>query len=109
MSKSVLPMFSSKSFIVSGFIFIFIFILSLFLYMVLDSVRICHSFIWSYLVFREPLIEETVFFSIVLSCLLVKDKVPVDAWVYLWVFSLVPFVYISVLCQYHSLLIIIVL
>ena len=31
-----------------------------------------------------------------------KDKVPVGAWIYLWVFYLIPLVYISVLCQYHT-------
>ena len=49
--QSVLPMFSSKSFIVSGFIFRYSFILSLFLYMVLESVRKFHSFTWSCPVF----------------------------------------------------------
>ena len=61
MSKSVLPMFSSKSFIVSGltfrslihFEFIFVY-----------GVRECskfHSFTYSCPVFPAPLIEETVF------------------------------------------------
>ena len=34
----------------------------------------------------------------------VKNKVPISAWVYFWAFSLVPLVYISVLCQYHTVL-----
>ena len=32
----------------------------------------------------------------------VKDKVSICVWIYLWAFCLVPLVYISVLCQYHT-------
>ena len=34
----------------------------------------------------------------------VKNEVPIGAWVYFWVFYLVPLVCISVLCQYHTVL-----
>ena len=88
MSKSVLPMFSSKSFIVSGltfkplirFEFIFVF----------------HSFTCSCLVFPAPVIEEAVFFPLFIFASFVKDKAPLCVWVYLWAFYLVPLVYISV-------------
>ena len=29
---------------------------------------------------------------------------PIDAWVYFWAFYLVPLIYVSVLCQYHIVL-----
>ena len=34
----------------------------------------------------------------------VKNKVPIGAWVCFWALYLVPLVYISVLCQYHTVL-----
>ena len=34
----------------------------------------------------------------------VKNKVPIDAWVYFWAFYFIPLVYTSVLCQYHTVL-----
>ena len=34
----------------------------------------------------------------------VKNKAPIGAWVYFWAFYLVPLVYISVLSQYHTVL-----
>jgi len=70
MSLNVLPMFSSKSFIVSGltfrslvhFEFIFVY-----------GVKKCSNFIFlqcSCQVFPAPLIEESVFAPIIYSCLL---------------------------------------
>ena len=78
MSKSVLPMFSSKSFIVSGLTFRslnefeFILSLSLFLCMVLGSILISF-FTCSYPVFPAPLIEEIVF-----SPLYILDSFVID-------------------------------
>ena len=79
MSKSVLPMFSSKSFIVSGltfrslihFEFIFVY-----------GVK-CHSFTCSCPVFPAPLIEGAVFSPFYILASFVKYKVPIDAQVYL--------------------------
>ena len=96
MSLSVLPMFSSKSFIASGltfrslihFEFIFVY-----------GVRKCSNFIFftcSCPVFPAPFIEETVFAPFVYSASFVKNKVPVGAWVYFWAFYLVPLICISV-------------
>ena len=97
MSSSVLPL---KSFIVSGltfrslihFEFIFVY-----------GVRKCSNFI---------LLHRAVQFSqqhlIDYLCPLYifasfdKGKVPICVWIYLWAFCLVPLVYISVLCQYHT-------
>ena len=89
MLESVLPLFSSRSFIVSGltyrslihFEFIFVY-----------GVRKCSNF---------TLLQVAVQFSqyyllkrlSLPHCLaLVKSKVPIGAWVYLWAFYLVPLV-----------------
>ena len=90
MSSSVLPIFSSKSFIVSGltfrplihFEFIFVY-----------GVRKCSNFI---LLQAAPIIEEAVFAPLYILASFIKIKVPTGAWVDFWAFYLVPLVYISV-------------
>ena len=47
-------------------------------------------------VFPAPFIEEAVFAPLYILASFVKNKVPIGAWVYFWVFYLVPLVYISV-------------
>ena len=69
MSSSILPMFSSKSFTVSGLTF--------------------RSFL-------APLTEEAIFAPLYILASFVKDKVSIGAWVYFWVFYMVPLVCISV-------------
>ena len=94
MSKSVLPMFSSKSFILSGlrfrslihFEFIFVYgvsVLISFFYMQLSS-------------FPAPLIEQAVFSPLYILASFIKDKVTTCEWVYLWAFYAVPLIFISV-------------
>ena len=99
MSSSIVPMFSSKSFIVSGltfrslihFEFIFVY-----------GVRKCYfcmgleHFTCSYPVFQAQFIEEAFFAPLYIHASFVKNKVPVGAWVYFWAFCLVPLVYSSV-------------
>ena len=96
MSESVLPMFSSSSFIVSGltfrslihFEFIFVY-----------GVRKCSSFILLQVVdqfFPAPLVKETVFSPLYILASFVKDKVSVGVWLYLWAFYFVLLIYISV-------------
>ena len=96
MSLSVLPMFSSKSFIVSGltfrslvhFEFIFVY-----------GVRKCSNFILLRVAVQfslHCLLEEAVFAPLYILASFVKNKVPIGAWVYFWAFYLVPLVYISV-------------
>ena len=80
MSNSVLPMFSSESFIVSGltfrslihFEFIFVY-----------GVREFHYFACSCPVLPAPLIEGAVFPPLYVLASFVKYKVPIDAQVYL--------------------------
>ena len=94
MSSSVLPMFSSKSFIASGLTFrSFIHFEFTFAYGVRKR---SHSFTYTCPVFPAPFIEEAVFAPLYILALFVKNKVPIDVWVYSWAFCLVPFVYISV-------------
>ena len=95
MSESVLPMFSSRSFIVSDltfrslihFEFIFVY-----------GVRKCsfHSFTNGFPVFPEPLVKEIVFSPLYILASFVKNKVSIGAWIYLWAFYFVPLVCISV-------------
>ena len=95
MSSNVLPMVSSKR-KVSGltfrslihFEFIFVF-----------GVKKCSNSILlqcSCQVIPAPFIEEAVFAPLYILASFVKNKVPIDAWVYFWAFYLVPLVYISV-------------
>ena len=104
MSESVLPMFSSRSFIVSGltfrslihFEFIFVY-----------GVRECSSFILLQVVDQfsqhhllksslAPLVKEAVFSPLYILASFVEDKVSIDTRIYLWAFYFVPLIYISV-------------
>ena len=95
MSESVLPMFSSRSFIVSGltfrslihFEFIFVY-----------GVRKCSSFIHLHVVdqFSQHHLLKRVFSLLYILAYFVKDKVSIGAWIYLWAFYFVPLTYFSV-------------
>ena len=43
-----------------------------------------------------PLVKEIVFNPVYILASLVKDKVSICAWIYLWAFYFVPLIYISV-------------
>ena len=93
MLKSILPIFPSKSFIVSGLTF-----RSLIHFISVYAIRECSNFIHSFtcgrLVFRAPLTEETVF-STVYSCFL-GHKLTDHGYVGLFLgFYFVPFIYKS--------------
>ena len=47
-------------------------------------------------VFPTPLVKETVFSPLYIFASLVKDKVPIGEWIYLWAFYFIPLIYISV-------------
>ena len=97
LSYSILPMCSSKSFIVPGlklktfsfypFVFIFVY-----------SVMKCsnHSSARSCPVLPASVIGETIFSPLYILASFFRDKVPMDVWVSLSAFYLVPLVYISV-------------
>ena len=93
MSESVLPMFSSGSFVVSGltfrslihFEFIFVY-----------GVRKCSSFILLQVVDQFSQHHLIVSSPLYILASFVKGKVSVGAWIYLWAFYFVPLIYISV-------------
>jgi len=96
MSESVLPMFSSRSFIVSGltcrslshFVFIFVY-----------GVRKCPSFILLQVVdqfSQHHLLKRLSLIHLYILASFVKDKVSICAWIYLRAFYFVPLIYISV-------------
>ena len=83
MSKSVLPMFSSRSFIVSGLMlrslihFEFIFV---------NGVRKCSSFILLQVVdqfSQHHLLKKMVFSPLYILASFVNDKVSIGSWIYL--------------------------
>ena len=81
MSACVLPMFSSRSFIVS--------------YLTFRSL-IHFEFIFVYGVFPAPLAKGIVFFPFYIFASFANVKVSIGAWIYLWAFYFVPLIYISV-------------
>ena len=48
--------------------------------------------------------KEVVFSPLYILASFVKDKVSIGTWIYLWAFYFVPLTSISVLCQYHTVL-----
>ena len=95
MSENVLPMFSSKSFIVSGLTFRS---LIHFEFIYVYSVSKCSNVILLQVVDVSPasLVKEIVFSPLYSLAFFVKDKVSIGAWIYLWAFYFVPLIYISV-------------
>ena len=92
---SVLPVFSSESFIVFGLVFIslihfeFIFVYGVRKRTSFSLLQIVDQFSQYYLLKR--------FFSpLYIFASLVEDKVSIGVWVYLWVFYFVPLISISV-------------
>ena len=85
-----LPMFSSRSFIVSvltfrsliHFEFIFVY-----------GVRsVLVSFFYKWLTsFPAPLVKEVVFFPLYIFASFVEDKVTIGSWIYLWALSFILF------------------
>ena len=85
MSESVLPMFSTRSFIVSGLTFrSLIHCEFIFVY----GVKKCSSFILLQVVDQ--------FSPLYIFASFVKDKVFLGLWIYWWSFCFVPLIYISV-------------
>ena len=66
--------------------------------MPLPSLRKCSSLILLQAVdqFSSTLVKEIVFSPLYILASFVKDKVSIDAWIYLWAFYFVPLIYISV-------------
>jgi len=95
MSERVLPMFSSRSFIVSGLMFRSLIHFEFILCMVLDSVLV--SFFYSgWPFFPAPLVKEIVFSPLHILASFVKYMVSIGVWIYLWAFNFVLSMYISI-------------
>ena len=95
MSKSILPMFSCRSFMVSSFTFRslinfeFIFTYGIRKYYKLILSCSCSAF-------PPLLIEEPVFSPLYILAFFVTDQLTLSAWVYFWAVYSVPFIYVSV-------------
>ena len=95
MSESVLPMFSFRSFIVSGLTFR---ALIHFEFISVYGVRKCYSFILLQVVdqFSQSHSLEIVFSPLYILASFVKDKVSTGAWICQGTFYFVPLIYISI-------------
>ena len=96
MSESVLPMFSSRSYIVSSLTFRS---LIYFEFIFVNGVRKCSSFILLHMAdqfSQHHYFKEFVYSPLYILASFVKDKVSIDVWIYLWAFYFVPLIYISV-------------
>ena len=91
MAESVLPMFSSRNFIVSGLMFRS---LIHFEFIFVYGVRKCSSFILLQVVdqFSQHHLLKRLFLvhCIYMLASFVEDKVSIDVWIYLWGFYFVP-------------------
>ena len=83
MSSSVLPVFSSKSFIVSGLTFMS---LIHFEFIFVYGVRKCSNFIHLHVVvqFSQYHLLKRLSAPLYILASFVKNKVPIGAWVYFW-------------------------
>ena len=98
MSLSVLPIFSSKSFIVSDLTFRY---LMHFEFVFVYDVRKCSNFILLHVAIQfsqHHLLKRLSLPPLYIFASFVKNKVTVGAWVNFWAFYLVPLDYISVFC-----------
>ena len=95
MLLNVLPLFSSKSFIVSGLTFR---CLTHFEFIFVYHVRKYSNFICLHVAvqFSQQYSLKRLSLPPLYILAFVKRKVPIGAWVYFWAFYLVPLVYISV-------------
>ena len=95
MSESVLPMFSSRSSIVSGLTLRSLIHFEFILCMVLESVLV--SFFYKWLTsFPRTIVKEVVFYPLYILASFVEDKVSIGSWIYFQAFYSVPLIYISV-------------
>ena len=95
MSSSVLPMFSSKSFVVSGLTFKS---LIHFEFIFGYGVRKCSNFILLYVSvqFSQHHLLKRLSLPHCIFLPPLSKMLPIGAWVYFWAFCLAPLVYISV-------------
>ena len=101
--ESVLPMFSSRSFIVCSLTFRS---LIHFKFIFVNGVRECSYFILLHVTiqFFQHHFLKRLFSPLYILTSFVKDKVSIGAWVFLQALHIVPLAIFLVLCQYHTLL-----
>ena len=95
MSERGLPMFSSRSFIVSGLTFRF---LIQFEFIFVYGVRKCSSFILLQVVdqfSQHHFLKRLTFLHCIFLPPSSKIRVTIGAWIYLWAFYFVPLIYVS--------------
>ena len=96
MSYSVLPMFSSKSFIVSGLTFRSLNVFKVYFELIfVHGVRECSNVIILHVAVQFSR-KKVVFSPLYILASFIKNKVTISVWVYLWAFYPVPLIYISV-------------
>ena len=108
MSYSVLPMFSSESFIVSGLTFTS---LIHFQFIFVYGVKKCSNFILSHVLvqfFQHHLLKRLSISHYILLPPLSKIRLPICVWVYLQTFFFHWSVFLF-LCQYHTVFMIVAL
>ena len=124
MSKSVLPVFSSRSCMVFGltfrslihFEFNLYFILSLLLCMVWENVLIFILLHVAVQFSQHHLLKRLSFFTLYILASFAIDYLIINVWVYFWTLYSVPLIYVSCMCvcahicvQHHTVLIIVAL
>ena len=108
MLESVLPMFSSGNFIVSGLTFrSLIHLLVIFVWCEKCSSSIILQVVDQF--FQHHLLKRSSFLNCIFFASFVKDKVFIGVLIYFWGFYFVSFIYISVVMQYHTVLMTVVL
>ena len=96
--KECLPVFSSRSFIVSGLTFRSLIHLGfVFIFFVYD-IREGSNFIFycNAPISPAPLIEETAFSPMYILAYFVMDSLTISGWVYFWALNPIPLIYKSV-------------
>ena len=91
MSESILPMFSFKSFTVSGLA-----LRSLSHFTWYQTISYFHFLTCNHPVFPAPFIKDTVFAIFCSHASFVIDYLTIGAWVFFWVFYPVPLICISI-------------
>ena len=102
MSYSVLPMFSSTSFIVSGLTFMS---LIHFEFIFVYGVRECSNFLLLHVAVQfvqHRLLKRDYLFPLCILASFVKDQVPICAWIIFGLSVLFHWSILLFLCQYHT-------
>ena len=102
MSETVLPMFSSRNFMVLGLTFRS---LISFEFIFVNGEEKCSNFILLHVAFQLPQhhLLKRLSFSIVYSCFLFHRLLGLSAWAYFWTVHPIPLIFVSVFMPYHAM------